>query len=73
MWRCFAMMPDPRCAVFFLILLVPACASGHRPMSMVTVPAKLNPGANESLEQVVHAKGVQIYECRVKKDQVGGY
>jgi hypothetical protein len=28
------------------------------------VPESLRPGANESLAQIVPAKGVQIYECR---------
>jgi hypothetical protein len=27
----------------------------------------------ESLSMIVRAKGVQIYECRAKKDQAGGY
>jgi hypothetical protein len=37
------------------------------------VPAKLNPGPNESLALIVPAKGVQIYECRAKKDQANQY
>ena len=56
---------------FVLVLLVAACASP--PTSMVTVPDKLKPGANESLAMIVPAKGVQIYECRAKKDQAGEY
>src|SRR4029450_4182144 len=40
---------------------------------MVGVPDKLKPGANESVAMIVPAKGVQIYECRAKKDQVGEY
>ena len=40
---------------------------------MVKVPDKLKPGPNESLAMIVAAKGVQIYECRARKDQVGGY
>lgn len=35
------------------------------------VPDKLKPGANESVAMVVPAKGVQIYECRAKKDAQG--
>jgi hypothetical protein len=42
-------------------------------MSMVKVPDNLKPGGNESLAMIVPAKGVQIYECRARKDQVGGY
>ena len=37
------------------------------------MPATLKPGANESLAMSVHAKGVQIYECRAGKDQPGIY
>ena len=40
---------------------------------MVTVPEKLKPGANESLAMIVPAKGVQLYECRARRDQVGGF
>src|SRR5258705_7889062 len=58
---------------FLLVLLGAACASPQPPMSMVKVPDKLKPGANESLAMIVPAKGVQIYECRARKDQVGEY
>jgi len=58
-----------RIAGFVLMLRVAACASPQRPVSTVNVPDKLKPGANESLELIVSAKGVQIYECRAKKDQ----
>ena len=37
------------------------------------MPDKLKAGANESLAMIVPAKGVQIYECRARKDQVGAY
>jgi len=37
----------------------------------VRVPDNLSPGPNESLALVVPAKGVQIYECRARKDQAG--
>jgi len=58
---------------FLLVLLVAACASPQAPTSMVTVPERLKPGANESLAMIVPAKGVQLYECRARTDQVGGY
>jgi Protein of unknown function (DUF3455) len=57
----------------FLLVLVAACASPSPPGSTVTVPDNLKPGANESLAMIVRAQGVQIYECRVKRDQAGGY
>jgi len=48
-------------------LLLTACASP----SQIEVPAALKPGTNESLAMIVPAKGVQIYECRAKKDSTG--
>jgi hypothetical protein len=58
---------------FLLVLLVAGCASMQPPTAMVAVPDKLKPGANESLTMIVPAKGVQIYECRARKDQGGEY
>jgi uncharacterized protein DUF3455 len=58
---------------FLLVFLVGACASSQAPTPMVQVPDKLKPGANESLAMIVPAKGVQIYECRARTDQVEGY
>ena len=43
------------------VLLAAGCASG------VPVPDSLRPAAGESLKAVLHAKGVQIYECRDAK------
>ena len=60
-------------AAFLLALLAAACAGAQPPKSTVNVPDTLKPGANESLAMIVPAKGVQIYECRARKDQVGGY
>jgi Protein of unknown function (DUF3455) len=56
-----------------LPLLVAACAMLQKPAPTVNVPDKLKPPANESLAMIVPAKGVQIYECRAKKDQAGAY
>ncbi|MCI0428386.1 MAG: DUF3455 domain-containing protein [Nitrospiraceae bacterium] len=58
---------------FFLFVLVAAYANAQPPTSVVSVPEKLKPGANESLAMIVPAKGVQIYECRAKNDQAGAY
>jgi hypothetical protein len=55
------------------VLLVAACVSSQPPTSLVTVPDRLKPGANESLAMIVSARGVQIYECRASKDRVGEY
>jgi hypothetical protein len=43
------------------LLAIAGCAG-------VQVPDSLKPGSNESLAQVVPAKGVQIYECRQGKE-----
>jgi hypothetical protein len=56
-----------------LPLLIAACSSVQTPTPTVNVPDQLKPRANESLALVVPAKGVQIYECRAKKDQAGAY
>jgi len=59
--------------VFLLVLVIAGCTGPQPPWPTVEVPHKLKPGANESLAMIVPAKGVQIYECRARKDQVGGY
>src|SRR6267142_2197060 len=67
------MSKTSKVTLFFLVLLVAGCAASQPPSPMVEVPDKLKPGANESLAMIVPAKGVQIYECRARKDQGGGY
>lgn len=59
--------------IFLLGFLLAGCASLKSPTTVITVPDKLKPGANETLMLVVPAKGVQVYECRVKKDQPAAY
>ena len=54
------------------MLLAGACTSPQSPTSTAKVPEKLKAGANESLAMIVPAKGVQIYECRAKKEQAKG-
>ena len=58
----------------FAALLAPvivACASAQAPAPIAAVPAKLKPGADQSLAMLVPAKGVQIYECRASKGGAG--
>ena len=55
---------------FCLLTLVVAGCATPQP---IAVPEKLRPGPNESLAMIVPAKGVQIYECRARKDQAGAY
>jgi Protein of unknown function (DUF3455) len=65
-------MPETfRTMVVLALLFATGCASTEpRP---VAVPDKLKPPANESLAMILAAKGVQIYECRAKKDQAGQF
>ena len=67
------MSKTPKLTPFLLVSLVAACASPQPPTSLVGVPDRLKPSANESVVMIVPAKGVQIYECRARKDQLGGY
>lgn len=55
----------------FIVAVVAACAGLQTDSSIAQVPAHLAPGANESLAMVVPARGVQIYECRARKDGAG--
>jgi hypothetical protein len=55
--------PLGQITAFFLVLFVAACATSQPPTSIVKVPHKLRPGANESLAMIVPAKRVHIYEC----------
>lgn len=48
-----------------------ACVTPEPVPRTVSVPENLRTPAAESLAMVVPAKGVQIYECRVKRDQAG--
>ena len=60
-------------STLFSLLLLASCASLETPTAAVDVPARLRPSANESLAVIVPAKGVQIYECRARKDQADQY
>src|SRR6266404_2409481 len=50
--------------------LLPGCATQA---PTVKVPDQLKGGTNETLALVAPAKGVQIYECRPRRDQVGAF
>jgi hypothetical protein len=67
------MYKTSKVTVLLLALFAAGCASAPAPRSTVQVPDKLKPGANETLAVIAHAKGVQIYECRARKDQTGSY
>jgi hypothetical protein len=62
-----------RLTIVLLVLLVPACAGRRASLSPVTVPDNLRPGSDASLAMIVAATGVQIYECRARKEQAGAY
>ena len=53
---------------FASIFPVAAVAALAACVSRPTIPEALNPGPNEMLAMIVPAKGVQIYECRARKD-----
>ena len=54
--------------MFRLVLVLAACA-GQAPMPTVAVPEQLKPAPTEVPLLAVAARGVQIYECRAKKDE----
>jgi hypothetical protein len=56
-----------------LALLAAGCAGPQPPIDVVEVPEKLRPAPGESLRLVTPAKGVQIYECRARKDATNVY
>jgi hypothetical protein len=53
------------------VLLLAGCGALQGPRPASDVPPALQPGAGEKLALVVPAKGVQIYECRLKADASG--
>ena len=56
-------------AIFCASLVVLNACKSPTPLP---VPDALRPGTHESLAMIVPAKGVQIYECRVKKETSTG-
>ena len=69
-----ATRPLRRATEALLLLAVMAgCANMQPTQPLVQVPDKLKAGADETLAMIVPARGVQIYECRAKKDASGEY
>jgi len=62
-------VPSKVTAVFLAVIVVALFVAGWTALPAVAadVPAKLQPGANESLAMVTVARGVQIYECRANR------
>lgn len=56
-----------------LLFVISAAGCATQPAPLASVPDKLSPGYEEKLTMIVPAKGVQVYECRAKKDAGGGY
>ena len=56
-----------------LLAVIAGCTSMQPAQPLVQVPDKLKAGADETLAMIVPARGVQIYECRAKKDASGEY
>lgn len=53
---------------FSAVLLISAACTSPTPNPAPAVPESLKPAATEQLLATVAARGVQIYECRAKKD-----
>jgi hypothetical protein len=62
-------LPLP-CVALASAALLAGCASTSKPAAD-DIPATLAPTGGEHVQAVLHARGVQIYECRAKKDQPG--
>ena len=58
------------CLVSFQVVLFAASAAGSPPTVAPPIPAALNP-VGETLVGTVRARGVQIYECRARRDSTG--
>jgi hypothetical protein len=62
-----------RLAIIPFVCLASGWAAAQAPTPSTSLPQKLKLAADESLAMIVPAKGVQIYECRAKDGQAGGY
>src|SRR5215204_4124406 len=56
-----------------IAVLIAGCASLTPPMADASVPAQLDPGPGHRVVTTLHARGVQVYECREAKDAAGRF
>jgi hypothetical protein len=66
-------MPTPihSLAAVLVAAALAGCAATAPHGPLASVPAKLQPGDGESMLMVVPARGVQLYECRARKEGAG--
>lgn len=65
------MCPSVKTVCLVAGLFVSGAAQAEAPLA--TIPEALKAGPEETLLMVVPARGVQIYECRSRKDQPASY
>jgi hypothetical protein len=56
-----------------IAVLIAGCASLTPPVAEAPVPAQLDPGPGHRVVTTLHARGVQVYECREAKDAAGRF
>lgn len=56
-----------------LAVLLAGCGSLPGPVTDDPVPAQLDPGPGHRLVVTLHARGVQVYQCREAKDAAGRF
>ncbi|MEO7761394.1 MAG: DUF3455 domain-containing protein [Casimicrobiaceae bacterium] len=55
------------------VVLIAGCSVMPGAFTRTAVPSELTPAANQKLDRVVVATGLQIYRCDPKKDQPGQF
>ena len=56
-----------------IAVLVAGCASLTAPVAEAPVHAQLDPGPGHRVVTTLHARGVQVYQCREAKETAGRY
>jgi hypothetical protein len=56
-----------------LAVLFAGCGSLPAPVTEAPVPAQLDPGPGHRLVATLHARGVQVYQCREAKETAGRF